>query len=961
MPASRHLPPLSAGALALGWLACLVLSQTTTAQTPPPPAAAPAAPETPQSLIERARAAYAAGDFATAEVAFERFFTDYGPAPEAQEAVRIHTPLLAVCKVATKKYAEALTWIDKAFADPKLDPVLADELNFWKGIALMTEGQLVEAQHAFGGYWANESHQPAKRYEALILFATLYLQQEFPAEAADFLSEQLPKIQDLAPEAASRAVVLQLYALLQAGETDRALALIREQYPRLPTMTQVISFQTLALQLGSRLLEEKRWLDAIACLQRIAPRERLLGWQRDRLADIDRRIAEWRSNPNGQSRVFQLEAVRRRVEREVANFEKIEHFDSALRLRLASAFQGMGRYREAALVMEDMLRTLPPDPVVDSASLALVQCWMQIARWPKAVEAAELYEQRFGRSGQHLATVLYLKAEALREDLQFGPAQLAYGDLVEAFPADPVAPKALFMQGFLYLQQDDNEGALYQFDQVAKKHPDSPLVDDAAYWSGMALSFSKDYAGARQAMQDYLDRFSRDSATPKYRKEAVFRIAVCTFSLGEYPESIALLDEFLAQHPDDPLADEARLLLGDALAAEGDIDRALAAYQAIRPESTRFHEEGWFKIGNARKLTGEFDAMRTHFERFIQQHPDSQRLPEAVYWLGWIDIQAGKLEAARDSYWQTIAQHGNRPDLYSMDDLIAALPKVYQGDGQAGRQALLDELEKFQTLAESGQRDTLALRCAWGRARVLATDDPARSQAALLTASSRIDPKVHNPLVTVDCADAQFAAGNHLVARNLYTEIRRWHPRTIHKDRLYAGLGRIAEAEGDADAALSWYDKFEKETAASAALGEIRLARARLLIQKGQAPAARESLLALLETPGVTAATKAETLYALGESHLAVGEKKIALPYFERIYVAYGRFADLNARAYLRRATTLEELGLTAEAAEVYRELAGRQDLATTEEARLATEKLRTLAPTPPEPAPPAEKGGPAS
>ncbi|MCB1076564.1 MAG: tetratricopeptide repeat protein, partial [Verrucomicrobiae bacterium] len=578
--------------------------------------------------------------------------------------------------------------------------------------------------------------------------------------------------------------------------------------------------------------------------------------------------------------------------------------------------------------------------------------WMEIGRWPKAVEAADLYVKQFGDSGKHLPTVLYLKAEALREDLQFGPAQLAYGDLVERFPDDPTAPKALFMQGFLYLQQDDNEGALFQFDQLKKKHPDSPLVDDADYWSGMALSFSKDYDAARDHMEAYLERFGKGGATPKYRKEATFRIAVCTFSLAKYPESIALFEEFIAQHPGDELLDETRLLLGDALFAEGDIDRGIAAYQAIRPEATRFFEDGWFKIGKAHKLTEDFAAMRKHFERFVQLYPDSQRMPEAVYWLGWIDTQAGKVESARDSYWKIITQHGNRPELYSMDDLILALPKVYQNEGDAGREALLSELEKFLQLAESGKRNTLALRCAWGRAKVLERIDPDRARAALLSVSNLVDPKIHNPLLTVDCADTQREAGNVLLAKQLYTEARRWHPRAIQKDRIYAGLGRLAEAAGDTDDALRWYGKFERETAASSGLGEILLARARLLIQKGETPAARDSLTQLLESPSITAATKAEALYLLGESHLAAGETKTALPYFERIYVAYGKFADLNARAYARRAGALETLGLNREALEVYRELAGRPDLAKRDEAKLAADKIRELEPLVPAVAP---------
>lgn len=910
------------------------------AQDPPGPDVGAAGP---QELIDRGRTAFASGDFATAEEVLTTFVEEYGASDQARDAVKAVTPMIALSQVGSQKFAEALTWIEKALADPELLPEVSDELSFWKGIALMTQEQWVEAQHAFGAYWANESHQPAKRYEALLLFATLYLQQGFPLEAADFLSDQLPKISDQAPEATSRAQVLQLYSLVEAGELDRALGVVRQGYPRLGEMTQVISFQTLALQLGSRLLEEKRWREAVACLQRIAPRNRLLEYQHERKADLERRIAEAEGNPAAQSMVFQWKAILKRVDREIASFETIENFDSALRLRLATAFQGMERYREAALVMEDMLRTMPPDPVVDSASLALIQCWMEIGRWPKAVEAVDLYLEQFGDSGEHLAMALFLKAEALREDRQFGPAQLAYGDLVERFPEDPVAPKATFMQGFLYLQQDDNEGALYQFDQVEKKYPDSGLVDDASYWAGMALAFSKEYADARDHMAAYLDRFGSDGGTPKYRKEAVFRIAVCTFSLGEYPEAIVGLKAFIESYPGDALVDEAWLLCGDALFAEGKIEAGVETYRSIRPEATRFFEEGWFKVGKAYQLTDDLEAMRNHFESFVQLYPDSRRMPEAVYWLGWIDLREDRVDRARDTYWKTLTLHGNRSDLTSMEDLVLGISKVYQMDGETGRDALVKKFDEIRSLAEAGERNTLALRCAWGRARVLERIDADRARAALLALAPLVDPKVHHPMISVDCADAQREVANRLLAKELYTQTRRWHPRTVYKDRIYAGLGQIAEAEGERDQAIAYYEKFEKETTASTRLGEIQVAKARLLAEKGRDREARETLEGLLEEDGIRAAIKAEALVNLGDLWVATGDRKRALPYYERVYVAYGKFGEWNARAYARRGEALEKLGLPAEALEVYRELGQRQDLESFEEARLAAENIRRL------------------
>ena len=903
------------------------------------PAAAVVETEGPAQLLERGRAAFAKNDFQSAEEALERFITEYGEAEEAKEAVRIHRPLVAICKVGLKKFDEALEWIEPSLEDEKIDPLVADELRFWKGICLMTLGQLVDAQHALGEYWAVETHQPFKRYEALLLFATLYIQQDFPSEAADFLADQLPKFRELAPEAASRAVVLQFYARLQAGEQDKALQLLQEEFPRLNEMTQVISFQTLALQLGSSYLGAEEWYKAILCLQRIWPSAKMIEYQEEKIAEIENRIAVLEQRATSQAAVFQLRAILRRVERELEGFRKIENFDSALRLRLASAFQGLGRYREAALVMEEMLETMPPDPVVESATLASLQCWMEIGRWPKAVAVAERYEEVFGSTGKSLPTVLFLKAEALREDEQYGAAQLAYGNLVETFPENEFAPKALFMQGFLYLQQDDNEGALYQFDQVQRKYPDSGMVEDSDYWTGMAYSFSSLYEEAREHLAGYLERH----ATPKYGKEATFRIAVCTFSLAEYEEALGLLEGFVDRYPGDPLTDEANLLIGDAYLADGRMDEGFAAYERVRPESGRYFEEAWFKKGNAYKLLEEFDTMRSHYEQFVAEYPWSGRMPEAVYWVGWTYLNAGEPGKAREIYWKTIEEHGNDPGMVTVTDVFSALPKVYQQDGDEGREELLTRLQRTKTSASVSGNLILATRAGWAKSQVIGKANPLAARTELLDISKWIDPKENSPTVSVPVAEALLEAENRLTAKEMFTEVRKWHPRAVQKDRIYRALGDIAASEGDETKAVEFYEKFEREALASVHLGEVKLKKAEIFSQLGKGTEARGEWESVLELAGVTAATKANALLQLGESYAGDGNHKKAIVYFERVYVAYGKFGELNARAYWNRGQSLEELDLKKEALETYEELVSRGDLARFEEVEKAGEKVAQL------------------
>lgn len=922
---------------------------------PAAPAVDPAA-EGPAELLETGRAAFEAKDFATAEEKLEKFIVDYGEAEEAKEAARLHTPLVAICKVALKKFGEAIEWIEKARVDPELDPAFADELSFWRGICLTTQGELVDAQHAFGEYWADESHQPFKRYEALLMFATLYLQQGFPAEAADFLAGQLPKFREIAPEAASRAVVLQLHARMEAEQHAEALALVRAEYPNLAEMTQVISFQTMALRLGSALLDQENHHDAISCFQRIWTTEKLLEYQNAQLQRIDDRIKVVAARENSGGAVFQLEAIRKRVERELEGFRKIENFDSALRLRLAMAFQGLGRYREAALVMEEMLATMPPDSIVESATLAQLQCWMEIGRWPKAVETAERYERVFGAEGKHLPTVLFLKAEALREDQLHGAAQLAYGDVVERFPASEFAPKATFLQGFLYLQQDDNEGALYQFAQLKRNYPDDGLVEDADYWTGMAHSFSGLYDEARQHLGGYLERWE----TPKYGKEATFRIAVCTFSLAEYDEALTRLQDFVAEYPDDPLADEANLLIGDAHLGEGRVEKGLAAYDLVRPESGRFFEEAWFKKGEVFKQLEEFGTMREHFATFVSDHPKSRRMPEAIYWIGWTHAIEGETDKAKQIYWETIEAHGNDPAMTSIIDVFLGLPKAYAPDGPEGRTELLARIERTKSLAAIRKDALLASRAGWAKAQFLAKENPVASRTELMDIAKWVDPKENAPSVSVPVAEALLEAGNRLTAKELLIEIRKWHPRAVEKGRIYRALGQIAAAEDDPEKAIEYLDRFERYAIASTDLAEVKLEKARMLAGLGKDEQARGEFEAILDLPAATAASKAEALFRLGESHAAAGAHGKAIVFFERVYVAYGKFAELNAKAYVGRAESLEEMDLLREALETLEEFVARPELAKFDgvaEAKEDIVRLRVLAPPDPEPTAAEEEG----
>lgn len=905
---------------------------------------------TEEELRTRADAAFRQGDFLTAEgffLAYERDFEAETNEDIARFVKKCYA-LIALCRITTGRATEAEEYIAKALQHPELlSREILEELSFWDAIQNFQAGEYREAQESLGKFFQQNDFTYSRRLEALTLFGTCYVIDGYYRTAAEFFANQVPNLRRARGGRiyASRGVVLQMLSLIQSEQYDQALRLLKEEYPNLDQLTQIVSFQTLALTLGSHYMEQEDYYSAIACLQRIWPRERLLRHQRETLSELKERKEALEGNPTAQSVLFQVESEITKVQRELENFVKIGEFDAALRLRLAMAFQGLERYREAALIMEDMLQRMEISPVVESASLAVIQCWSQLERWPKAIEAAENYLQTFGDDpeNRNLPQVLFMQADAMMQLQENADAEAVFKRIAASFPEHEIANKAIFMSGFCQLIQDKNDEAIRTFDEVLKKDAMSSLGQDAFYWKGMAYSFSKQYDECFGQMERYLEDYRE--AGLKYESEAAFRMAYCTFCKADYEGAIAEFRQFLNDYGTTaPDGDEARLLLGDALLGIGEADEGIASYASIDPASTRFFEDGYFKTGKAYKLLEEVEKMRAHYLAFLEKYPESQRMPEAVYWIGWTHVHAGDLDKARDIYWDTIRKHGDTAELFAIEELFTGLPKVYKRMGPAGMGELTRALQGLYIEADREKKTTLAVRALWADGRLKREQDRLDEASALLTRlSTLIDPEIHNPQIVADAADTLAEKGEAEEAARLYRELKKWNPISYHKARAYRGLGMIAEKAGDFDEAIRQFREYEDEAAASTDLSGIVLRRVKLELEQGKTGEAKADLEALLESPVTRTGQKAETLFLIGEILAAEKEFEKATAYYERVYVVYGKFRELVARSYYRRGEALEELGRKTAAFEVYSELASRKDLREFRESTLGSRRAEAL------------------
>lgn len=918
-------------------------------------AAAPACPGqgiltaqglTAQEYYTNAERLYLDGKYAEAAGLYEKFLADFGQSKEAADAIRSTRYRHAMCFVHLKKFGDAVEPIQIALQQqPPPQPSEVQELQFWLGVANMEDKNFPEAREALEKFLAlfppgaekNPSYilqfpTAIKIPEARILIGSAWLLEERYKEAADYYAGLKP---GMVPDNRSRAVILQLYSLLEDNQNDAAMKVIAEEYPRMGDITQLVTFQSLTLELGNRWLQAGEYRKAILCLQRVWTSDRLLKHQQQKLAGLQSRLQALEATPRSDPYTkFLLNQLVLKVQREVESFQKITSFDAALRLRLATAYQAMKRYREAALILEDMLNRMPADPIVEQASVNLVQAWFEIERWAKVTEAGQAFAAKFPSSAS-LPLVLYLQGIAEQKDRRYDESVATFDTILQG--ESDFVPRALFMKGFTLLLAEKNKEAVEMFEKFGKKYPDHELAESASYWRGMGYSLDRQFAKSRDAMDDYLRKYKEG----QYSGSAVFRKAYCAQQLEDYQRSIRELRAFLKNDQGHELANEARVLLGDALMNEGKMEEGITAFKGIPKSDTRFHEEGIFKVAKALKLMEENERLLDHLKTFQKESPRSPRIAEAIFLIGWVHRQKEQPEKARTVYWEAIREHGDDPSIRSVEDLFPALAKLYKGEeGQAEYLTLLQDL---QEKAEKAGKKPLVLRTLWARSLVKKKSDPAGSVALLLEAAKLADVQSTNPLLLADFAGAFEAAGKPAEAIALYRDLVKWNPRAPQKDRALAALGFSELEQGNEAAALEWFERFEKECPGSTQAGRVFLAKADLEDKRGRKAAARKTLEALLAAEYVTGNLKAEALFRLGQLHMSEGKPQLAVPYFQRIYVMHGRWIDWVAKAYLRSGEAFEKLQDTQSARRTYQEMTEKEGLSELPETAKARKRLETL------------------
>jgi TolA-binding protein len=407
------------------------------------------------------------------------------------------------------------------------------------------------------------------------------------------------------------------------------------------------------------------------------------------------------------------------------------------------------------------------------------------------------------------------------------------------------------------------------------------------------------------------------SAGPAQALEEADRLMLVgekSYEDGLYAFSRRTLERFLERFPGDKRAGEAMLLLGKARLSQGSLDAALEAFRKTegfspvpgKPQEARFWEaETLYRLKR-------FTDARAAYARVISAEPASPLLPDALYSMGWADLELKRRDAAALDFGRLVKEfpdHAATPS--AAIQLARALIEMKRAD---------EAIVVLEPFASKYPEHRLAPEARYYLARArLAVGDTEKGVAEVRAFARTYPGHELAPAARRVALDTQIKAGKKKELAEEYTGLLAQKPPT--PEGLYdaggiaAGLGRPRDAEA------AWA-RLRKEFPEHLLTARASLEQAQTAFSKNSFKDAAALGRAASKSP--EDAVRGEALLVVGESEMKLRHPAQALPAFQAAADTPGLEPALHFRAMAGSGLAHEDQKQWAQAARYYEDVAER-------------------------------------
>ena len=885
----------------------------------------------------------------------------------------------------------ALKLVDGLIAAVGEDNPNIENVLLMRAAILFNQGKYPEAEAAYKKYLEKYPASLQAPGAKMTLGQSLALQKKWKEAAAIFKElEQNPDLQQEALQYGAQVAmqsgndsgaVNALLNLMKSGAKtpdtmDAALALVRIylginnladaaeglQYLRenQKMVDNLPELNRLALMLGDKYIEVDQSKLALQAYRSVRPKNDLVAAQALRTQHMEREAEALKRNLVMQSdkiRLSRLENRLKSVKSLLEAIDKMENYDASLYLRRGRAYQQLDRLWEAVLLYNEILEKFPNSGEAKVALYSLMDCYQRLHRPEKAMEMAETFINKYPKDP--LASQALFMAGYLSMDMKkYGQAREYFQKGIDMFKNDPDTRQNFYI--FLansYFAELNFPKAREVAQAYLAEYPveTARYGEEALFQIACTQFYSATPLDSIKPLEDYLTRYPNG----KYAADARYRLIVLDFAQQNFEKVIPAANEWLEAYPDNVLAAEVENVLGDTyMMAEGDeaVQKAIEAYRKAVKSGTSDDTIAYAldKATRAYQLLGDYDAVQQMHKEFIKDNPNSALVPNSIYWISRMLVRQNKLDEAKQTLAESIRAHIDDPHQQAVEKLIFQLAQLVtrrpRGEPGQPRPALapLSELgRQIETLLGSSDVKTPLARARIFLARAelaLLTKNPEEQSRIYEVIGEDMKPSELSPGLLARVGDNYFKNGKTDKAEPFFQELVQRFPKSEFADYGYVGLGDVAFEKGDYQKALDYYTTALEKTETLYKRGQAFLGQARARYELGQIDEAESIFKEVVSNRAWRGEATAMGVYYLGLIELKRGNLPEAQAYFQRTYLAYQRYPEWVAKAYLSSGETFEKLNQFAEAMNTYREMLRNSKIkACTAELAEGAKRLKAL------------------
>ncbi len=521
----------------------------------------------------------------------------------------------------------------------------------------------------------------------------------------------------------------------------------------------------------------------------------------------------------------------------IRQFPQSELIDKA-HLGRGYAMLKLGRTQEAQQVFT-ALAASPATQLEASYYLALTQAAQ--GQWRVASET--LSQTKLDPQHVLAPAVNFHSADALLHSGNFEAVREAFDRVLQRYPDSAWADDSLLGKLRIAVENKDAAESLELAEDLLKRFPDSPLVDQARLAKGQALALLDKPADAVVQLRSLLDA---DPATipdaDQLRARAQGILAICQAKLGNFDDARKTLATLAQSSPAREVIDEAKLRVGELaqLAGQQPLAQDLlagvvegSAKIASRAQSSLawnyFNAGRWTEAADAFQqvldaapgdpLAAEAALMRGRalehldhpdeamamYELVVNRYSDTPRAAEAMLCAARLHEQLGRLDEARRGYATLIETH---PEFVGLDEAIYRSACLRLTSNPAAANELFNRLRT--EFAASPYVSDATLRLAEA---AIAKSDFETAKTLLREVTRPDAPLEIRPQALYLEGRTELASGHWTAAQRPLTQLLKEHADSDLALPAEYLLGEASFRQGDFEQAASRLDALAKKTA----------------------------------------------------------------------------------------------------------------------------------------------------